>query len=84
MERNARSEGNILEDCGALLHGGEALMSLAILILRLVERRDEEGIRAVGVGRSKMIIAPYIESDIIGALHAKAEVLCGVDESDGT
>ena len=34
MERSARSESKTLEDCGALLHGGEALLSLVMLIIR--------------------------------------------------
>ena len=85
MERSARSEGMMLEDCGALLHGGEALMSLAMLVLRLVERRDEEGIRGrLVLGEVRLIIAPYIESDVIRAWHSKSKVLCGIDESDGT
>ena len=54
MERRARSEGKVLENCGTLLHDEEALLSLVMLILRLIERRDEEGIRALGDGRSNI------------------------------
>ena len=53
MERSVRSEGKVLENRGALLHGGEALLSLAMVVIRLVERRNEEAMRAVGNGGSK-------------------------------
>lgn len=53
MERSVRSEGKVLEYCGALLHGGEALLSFAMAVLRLVERRNEKAMRAVGNGGSK-------------------------------
>ena len=51
MERSARSEVKILEDCGALLHSGEVLPSLAKLVLRLVDRRNKEAMRAFDNGR---------------------------------
>ena len=86
MGRSARCERKELENCGSLLQIGEALLSLMMLFSRLVERRDGEGIRAVGVGPSKvgLVIAPFIESDVIRAWHAKPKVLCGIDELDCT